>query len=181
MYVVILNNVLFTSLILTVNCYEIYIVYIQNLIMKNQNIIIAILFMISLWMSYYHYVNMSEAREINDTLAEKNIELRKVAEDVITNRSKIEIIKEQLENSISIQEDRKEKLAEMELVYQTSVWYTRCLEAEWELELKGREYELQCIPYEWDVLWGYWDDSVLENLGRFSSENLNNTLVELGL
>jgi len=73
---------------------------------------------------------MSEAREINDTLAEKNIELRKVAEDVITNRSKIEIIKEQLENSISIQEDRKEKLAEMELVYQTSVWYTRCLEAE---------------------------------------------------
>ena len=53
-------------------------------------------------------------------------------------------------------------------------------EAQAEKESKSKIETIQ-YPYLFDVLGWYWDDRGLENLWRFSAENLDDTLVELGL
>ena len=57
------------------------------------------------------------------------------AEAKAAKRTKIEIIKDQIEASKSLQNDLKEDLEQVTKVHDANIWYTRCLEIEGQLEL----------------------------------------------
>lgn len=151
--------------------------------MKNiTQIVVVTSIIIWLWLfvSFLSSQN-KENVEINRELASQNKNLKQAIESEKAKMSTIESIKHNIDVSKSMESELRAELDQRTLEYQARVWQTRCLTALWQLELINSEHSLECRPYTYNVIGWFWEDDVLDNLWRFSAENLDNTLIELGL
>lgn len=157
--------------------------------MKTRNLIISVVAIITLiWVLYAININNKNA-EIKAKKIELQEQIKKTeeAEARASQRSKIEIIQEQIKQT-NIEEalyeknleEAKELLIIRQKIYESHIWYKRCLEIEWELEIKNIETDLVCYPYYIDVTW-ITSDEAYESLKKFASYNLNQTRADLGL
>jgi len=98
----------------------------------------------------------------------------------INNKTKLEIVQEQIKNYKTKIESFKKEYEESKKIYETSVWYLSCLEVEWELEIKEIKTDLMCLPYYNYDVWIF-SDLEYSNLERFASYNIEQTKINLWL
>ena len=103
---------------------------------------------------YNNYKNVKQ--ELLNTQQQLENEKKKI--------SKLDLIKIEIDNAKEKEWINKEKLAKMQVTYNESVWYTRCAELNWQLELKDKD-NLDCS----------------EDIEKYNISNIGNTKRELGL
>lgn len=90
-----------------------------------------------------------------------------------------------IQNDISYEKENIEYYKNNALVaqkkYESIIWRIRCLEIKWELELKWKENSLECKPYIIDEMMWVLSDENYNELEKFSTYNIQNTKVSLGL
>jgi len=126
----------------------------------------------------------------NTELAKKDIEKQNAmsdAQDLINyaeadaaKKTKIEIIQEQIEDNKYDNKLYWKAAEKAKKISEASIWYWRCLEAEWQLELKWEEYNLECHKYYIKSTWLI-SETYYKDLQKFDTFNLENTKIELGL
>lgn len=84
-------------------------------------------------------------------------------------KTKIQLIKDSLYDNKNTIIARKEAKEQAQKQYNSSIWYGRCLETLWELELKFIDHGLQC------------DSNNYKELEKFAIYSLHKTRQELGL
>ena len=147
--------------------------------MKTKTKIIMLISTIIIALTYWMLLLSSN---YNNNIKERNILLEKIkqAEERSNEKSKIEIIQNNLLNSYDIQKVYNQESAQIKKLREANIWYSRCLKAEGNLELSWKEYDLICISYNYNnISWA--NEKTYEDLKKFSSENLEKTLFELGL
>ena len=109
---------------------------------------------------------------------EKEVETANI---LAAKRSKIEIIKNQIANANDLKDDFKKDKEQAIKIEEANIWYIRCLEAEGQLELWSKQYELECYPYQYDIMFDSYNEDVYKDLEKFATYNLEQTKFELGL
>jgi len=147
-----------------------------------------VIFVFILFIALYFY-NLNESH--SKTIAKKNIEyqeLKQQAQDLIdiaeseaAHKTKIETIQSEIKISKSIWNDYNEKLEQAQKLRDANIWYQRCLEALWELELQSEKYDLECLPYQYDILFSEFNEDTYEELKKFDTFNFMKTRESLDL
>lgn len=121
-------------------------------------------------------------QEINTSNTEKT-QLKEDLEDAevrAAKKTRMEIIEEQVDQAHVWWKEYKKIYEDSKKIYESNIWYTRCLEVEGELQLKKIKTELKCLPYYINTTWLVSDKHYIE-LQRFKKENLQKTKEDLGL
>lgn len=144
----------------------------KNFIKANRVIIIAVLVIVALgYNSYSSYIKIQDAKFKIESIREDAQTLVDIAETEAKQRTKIEIIKQQIENAKEYSKETIKERLKWKKIDEAHTWYIRCLEEEWRLELKGEIYDLECKPYYISSTWLY-SDTHYKNLERFASYNM---------
>jgi len=136
--------------------------------MKTKNKIIIAWISIITCLSMFVWISAIQTKKI--TNLKKDL---LIAQAEANQKTEIEIVKEKLVKNKEKVPNLKKAKEKANKLYETGVWYGRCLELLWELELKWLDHELECREYE--------GEDTYEFLKKFSSYNINNTRKELGL
>lgn len=125
--------------------------------------IIISLIMLSIWISSFYSLWL----HIKTENAKKEMRIKELENKLTFSEIPrwIELIKLQIENAKEEELKNKNILENMQIKYNNSVWYTRCLTTQGELDIKLIENELSC-------------DKDLEN---FATYNIEQTKINLGL
>ena len=136
--------------------------------MKTKNKITIAWISIIAWITLFFSFGIIQAKKI--TNLKKDL---LIARAEASQKTEIEIVKEKLVKNKEKVPNLKKAKEKAHTLYETGVWYGRCLELLWELELKWLDHELECREYE--------GEDTYEFLKKFSSYNINKTRKELGL